>query len=124
MDQDIEQLKAWIIKKRLQGWSVTDICTSTRISRDMFYRWWNRYLAEGKERLKEKTRGRPKGSDIEESLKRKVIKLRKRYEWGPKKIAVKDLAFHLLSIKHRGYSAIEKDRSKLKTIIDLVFAKP
>jgi len=53
----------------------------------MFYRWWNRYQAEGKEGLKEKTRGRPKGLDIDDSLKRKVIKLRQRYEWGPKKIA-------------------------------------
>ena len=39
-------------------------------------------------------------------------------------IAGKDLAFHLLSMKHRGYSAIEKDRSRLKTITDWVFAKP
>jgi transposase InsO family protein len=53
----------------------------------MFYRWWNRYLAEGKDGLKEKVRGRPKSSDVEDSLKNKVIKLRERYEWGPKKIA-------------------------------------
>jgi transposase InsO family protein len=53
----------------------------------MFYRWWNRYLAEGKDGLKEKARGRPKGSDVETSLKNKVIKMRERYEWGPKKIA-------------------------------------
>ena len=53
----------------------------------MFYRWWNRYQAEGKDGLKEKMRGRPKGLDVEASLKSKVIKLRARYEWGPKKIA-------------------------------------
>jgi len=54
----------------------------------MFYRWWNRYQAEGKVGLKEKVRGRPKGSVVvEESLKKKVMKLRERYEWGPKKIA-------------------------------------
>jgi transposase len=87
LDQDSEQLKAWIIKKRLRGLPVTEICASTRISRDMFYRWWNRYQSEGKDGLKEKARGRPKGSDVEDTLKRKVIKLRKRYEWGPKKIA-------------------------------------
>ena len=87
MDRDLEQLKAWIIKKRLQGWSVTEICTSAQISRDMFYRWWNRYQTEGENGLKEKNRGRPKGLDIEDSLKKKVIKLRERYEWGPKKIA-------------------------------------
>jgi transposase InsO family protein len=87
LDRDSDQLRAWIIKKRLQGWSVTKICTSTRISRDMFYRWWNRYQTEGDNGLKEKARGRPKASQLEDSLKKKVIKLRERYEWGPKKIA-------------------------------------
>ena len=87
MDRDLDQLKAWIIKKKQQGWSVTDICISAKISRDMFYRWWNRYLAEGKDGLKEKARGRPKGSEVEGSLKNKVIKMRERYEWVPKKLA-------------------------------------
>jgi len=87
LDRDLDQLKEWIIRKRLQGWSVTDICTSSKISRDMFYRWWNRYQTEGKDGLKEKLRGRPKGLEVEDSLKNKVIKLRERYEWGPKKIA-------------------------------------
>jgi putative transposase len=87
LDRDLDRLKAWIIIKKLQGWSVTEICTSAKISRDMFYRWWNRYQAEGKDGLKEKLRGRPKGSDMEDSLKKKAIKLRERYEWGPNKIA-------------------------------------
>lgn len=86
MDRDSDQLKAWIIRKKQQGWSVTEICTSAKISRDMFYRWWNRYQVEGKDGLKEKVRGRPKGL-VEDSLKNKVTKLRQRYEWGPKKIA-------------------------------------
>ena len=60
MDRDLDQLKAWIIRKRLQGWSVTEICNSAKISRDMFYRWWNRYQAEGKDGLKEKMRGSTK----------------------------------------------------------------
>ena len=87
MDRDLDQLKAWIVRKRLQGCSVTQICSSAKISRDMFYRWWNRYLAEGKDGLKEKARGRPKGSEVEGSLKNKVIKMRERYEWVPKKLA-------------------------------------
>lgn len=96
MDRDLDRLKAWIIKKRLQGLSVTEICASAQISRDMFYRWWNRYQTEGENGLKEKSKGRPKGSDVEESLKKKVIKLRKRYEWGPKKIVG--------YLSHRGYT--------------------
>jgi len=51
---DLDQLKAWIIRKKLQGWSVTEICISAKISRDMFYRWWNRYQAEGKEASKKR----------------------------------------------------------------------
>jgi transposase InsO family protein len=53
----------------------------------MFYRWWNRYQAEGKDGLRVKDRGRPKSLVVEDSLKKKVIKIRERYEWGPKKIA-------------------------------------
>jgi transposase len=87
LDRDSDQLKAWIIRKKQQRWSVTEICTSAKISRDMFYRWWNRYQAEGKDGLKEKAKGRPRSSLVEEALKNKVIKLRERYEWGPRKIA-------------------------------------
>ena len=54
LDRDIDQLKTWIIQKKLKGWSVTDICISAKINHDMFYRWWNRYLAEGKEASKKK----------------------------------------------------------------------
>lgn len=87
MDRDLDQLKAWIIRKKQQGWSVTEICTTAKISRDMFYRWWTRYQAEGKDGFKEKSKGRPKTMIIDDCLRKKVIKLRERYEWGPKKIA-------------------------------------
>ena len=96
MDRDIDQLRAWIVRKRLQGCSVTEICSSAKISRDMFYRWWNRYQTEGKSGLKEKQKGRPKSSFLDDSLKKKVIKLRQRYNWGPNKIAG-----HL---KHKGFT--------------------
>ena len=48
MDRDLGQLKAWIVRKRVRG------CTSAKISRDMFYRWWNRYQTQGKSGLAEK----------------------------------------------------------------------
>ena len=35
MDRELDQLKAWIIRKRVQGCSVTEICTSAKISRDV-----------------------------------------------------------------------------------------
>ena len=80
-------LKGWIIRKRLPRRSVTEICTYAKISRDMFYRWWNRYRTEGKNGFKEKPKGRPKTASIDDSLKQKVVKLRQRCDWGPNKIA-------------------------------------
>jgi putative transposase len=53
----------------------------------MFYRWWNRYQAEGNDGLRDKAKGRPQGVSIDRSLRKRVIELRKRYEWGPSKIA-------------------------------------
>ena len=87
VDRDWNKLRKWIIKRRLEGRPVTAICSEAQIDRKMFYRWWNRYQALGWEGLKEKPRGRPKSSFVETSLRNRVIKLRERYEWGPKKIA-------------------------------------
>jgi transposase InsO family protein len=87
LDRDWGKLRRWIIKKKLEGRSVTAICSEAQIDRKMFYRWWNRYQTQGWKSLEEKARGRPVGSGIDDLLKQKVIKLRKRYEWGPSKIA-------------------------------------
>jgi len=65
---------------------VTEICAHAQISRDTFYRWWNRYQAEGLDSLKERPRGRPRGGRVSSGLRRKIVRLRKRYEWGPNKI--------------------------------------
>jgi transposase len=94
LDRDVDWIKVWIIKKKLQGWSVTDICASVKISRDMFYRWWNRYQTSGWSGLQENPKGHPFGPQIDKTQD-KVIKLRTRYKWGPKKIAG--------SLKHKGY---------------------
>ena len=97
LDQDADKLKRWIIKKKLEGTlPVSSICIQARISRKMFYYWWNRYQSLGWEGLKEKPKGRPCGPLLEESIKDKVIKIRKRYEWGPNKITG--------YLEHRGIS--------------------
>jgi putative transposase len=95
LERDWEKLRKWIIKKRLEGRSVTDICSEAQIDRKMFYRWWNRYQTQGWNGLAEKPKGRPSLPGPDSILKEKVIKLRKRYEWGPKKIAG--------SLKRKGY---------------------
>ncbi|MCJ7425491.1 DDE-type integrase/transposase/recombinase [Candidatus Bathyarchaeota archaeon] len=87
MERDSEKLKRWIIRKKLEGKPVNSICIQARISRKMFYYWWNRYQTQGWKGLLEKPKGRPCGPGLEDSLKEKIIKLRKRYEWGPNKIA-------------------------------------
>ncbi len=87
MDRDIERLKRWIIRKKLEEQPVTAICAEAQISRKMFYYWWNRYQAEGYKGLEEKQRGRPCGPTLDYDQKEKVIKIRKRYGWGPNKIA-------------------------------------
>jgi transposase InsO family protein len=86
VERDWDRLKRWVIRKRLGGWSVAEICEHGQISRDMFYRWWNRYRAEGWDGLKDRPRGRLKSSEISGELRRSIVRLRKRYEWGPNKI--------------------------------------
>ena len=66
---------------------VTAICVQAKISRKVFYFWWNRYQVEGWSGLKEKQRGRPQDPELNDALRKKVVKLRKRYDWGPNKIA-------------------------------------
>lgn len=87
VDRDWAKLRKWIVKKKLEGRSVTDICSEAQIDRKIFYRWWNRYQTQGWEGLLEKPKGRPTGLGLDNSIKEKVIQLRKRYEWGPNKIA-------------------------------------
>ena len=66
---------------------VTAICAQAKISRKVFYFWWNRYQTESWKGLQEKQRGRPQGPELNDALKKKVVELRERYDWGPNKIA-------------------------------------
>jgi transposase len=100
MERDWEKLRKWIIRRRLEGMRVSAICAQAKISRKVFYFWWNPYQAEGWNGLQEKQRGRPLGPGLNDALRKKVVKLRERYDWGPKKIAG-----HLC---HRGFSIDHK----------------
>jgi len=95
-----------MIKKRLEGRPVTAICSEAQVDRKMFYRWWSRYQAQGWEGLEERKRGRPRGPGIDCSLKGMIIRLRKRYEWGPNKIAG--------YLGHRGFAV---DHHKVYSVI-------
>jgi len=87
LERNWDELTKWIIRRRSGGMLVATICAQARISRKVFYYWWNRYQAEGWEGLEEEQRGRPEGPELDEALKGKVVKLRKRYGWGPNKKA-------------------------------------
>ena len=58
MGRDWSKLRSWIIRRRLEGQSVAEICVQAQVSRKVFYYWWNRYRAEGWRGLEEKARGR------------------------------------------------------------------
>jgi len=87
LERNWAKLRKWVIRRRLENMPVSSICTQAGVSRKVFYFWWNRYQAQGWNGLQEKPRGRPCGPQLDDFLRGKVIKLRTRYEWGPKKIA-------------------------------------
>jgi len=106
LDRDSDRLRRWIIGKRLEGLTVSAVCVQAQVSRRMFYYWWSRYQAEGWKGLEEKPKGRPCGPGLDDSLKEKVVKLRKRYGWGPNKIAG--------YLGHRGFTV---DHHKVYAVI-------
>jgi transposase len=71
-----------MIKQRLQGMPVSSLCTQAKVSRKVFYFWWNRYQTQGWSGLQEKSKGRPCGPDVDDILRKKIVKLRLRYGWG------------------------------------------
>ena len=87
VDRDWNKLRRWLIRRKLEGKPVTVICAEAQVDRKMFYLWWRRYQAEGWKGLEEKPKGRQCRPELNCSLKKKILKLRKRYGWGPAKIA-------------------------------------
>jgi transposase InsO family protein len=87
LERDWEKLRKWMIRRRLEGMPVSSICAQVKISRKVFYSWWKRYQAEGWSGLQEKQRGRPQAPELDDSIRKKIVKLRERYGWGPNKIA-------------------------------------
>jgi len=47
-------LRQQAIRLKYAGWSVSRICAYIERSRDWFYKWWNRYLAEGSGGLRDR----------------------------------------------------------------------
>jgi putative transposase len=105
LERDWEKLRKWMIRRRLEGMPVSSICIQAKVSRKVFYFWWNRYQAQGWNGVQEKPRGRPSDPELDDSVRDDVIRLRKRYEWGPKKIAG--------YLSHKGYAIDNNDAYKI-----------
>jgi len=79
--------RRWIVRKKLQGWDVREICSHARISRFTFYYHWNTYQKRGWEGLKPKSRKPHTIHKISESIVKHVLDIRKSQGYGPGKIA-------------------------------------
>jgi len=79
--------------------NVSKTCRYYGISRTMYYRWYSRYLEQGVEGLKDrskKPRYHPKATPIE--TVEKIIYLRKYYHFGPAKIQMYLKRYHDINI--------------------------
>jgi transposase len=54
--RDLENIRRWCIRRKLDGWKVTDVCKHVHISRISFYRYWKRYRKEGFDGLKDRSK--------------------------------------------------------------------
>jgi putative transposase len=89
LKRDINKLRRWCIRKRIQGWGVARICRHARIGRSTFYFWWNKYLEGGFEGLEPKSR-RPKNvRKTREDIVQKIVEIRRATGWNEKAIVAK-----------------------------------
>lgn len=80
------QKRRWIVRKKLQGWGIAEICSHARISRFTFYYHWNSYQQFGWKGLESKSRRPHLIHKTPERVVNEVLKIRKKYAWGPNKI--------------------------------------
>jgi len=100
----VEELRQELLEEYIEGESMTKLCSKYGISRKTAYKWYQRYLDEGEEGLKDRSRApiSPhkiyRDNELEEALELKC----KYPRWGPKKIQA------LLHRKHpmRSYPSV------------------
>lgn len=81
-----ENQRFWIVKRRMQGASVSFVCRQMGISRDTFYYYWNRFQREGWRGLGPKSH-RPKTVHrTPQETVDLICRLREVYGWGPSRI--------------------------------------
>lgn len=86
MDRELKR-RRWIIHKKLQGWKEKDIARHLGISTRTVRRWWRTYQEGGWMGLEPLSRRPHTIHRKDEKAVTQAIELRKRYGWGPGKIA-------------------------------------
>ena len=81
--RDVMRLRQWCIRKRGEGVSAHEICTSAQIPRRTFYNWWNRYRLDGLEGLKPKPRAPHTVHRTPPEIVGKILRLRQEKGWCP-----------------------------------------
>jgi putative transposase len=87
MQLDVEKLRRWCIRRKLQGWKVAEICHHARISRTSFYRYWNRYEKHGFDGLKTRSRRPHTIHRKDDTIVQKVPEIRTQEQYCPQRIA-------------------------------------
>jgi transposase len=87
MERDINKLRRWCIRKRINGWTVREICSHAGIPRRTFYNWWIKYEQDGIDGLQTQST-RPKTIHrTPDNVVDEVLELRKKTGWNEKSIA-------------------------------------
>lgn len=89
MKRDIDKLRRWCVRRKIEGWRVTDICAHARISRSTFYFWWRKYRDGGLENLEPGSRRPRTIHRTRESIVQRIVELRKETGWNEKAIVAK-----------------------------------
>ncbi len=79
--------RKWIVRKRLQGWKISQICSHARIHRGTFYYHWNVYRQNGWNGLEPKSCRPHTIHRTPESIVNQVLAIRMKQGYGPDKIA-------------------------------------
>lgn len=86
MERELKR-RRWIVHKKLQGWREEDIARGLKISTRTVRRWWSIYNEKGWRGLELKSRRPQTIHRKDKEVVERALELRRRYGWGPGKIA-------------------------------------
>ena len=88
----VEQQRLQVVQAYMEGTSsMTDICLRYGISRKTGYKWYNRFIEEGEEGLKDLSKAphTPQQCYTDAQIEKAIDLKQKKLKWGPKKILIK-----------------------------------